>query len=808
MCLASILVYMILFKNIPFCSGGRILQCVEPEREVRYLLTDSRKTFAASASLFFAISGERWDGHSFIGELYQKGVRNFVVERGARIRIEELPQANIFESESSVKTLQQIAACHRKQFDYPVIGITGSNGKTIIKEWLSQLLATDYNIVKSPKSYNSQIGVPLSVWNMGEQHNLAIFEAGISRVREMKYLEQIIEPTIGIFTNIGTAHARGFESQLQKIEEKFTLFNESQAIVYCADHVKLHNYIQQHGKPGQQLVAWSEKDITIDIPFEDDASRENLGHCIALLRYLGIQDSIIQKKISSLKNIPMRLELKKGINNCALIDDTYNNDLAGLSTALDFMKQQHIAPSDSRTVILSDMLETGQNKTVLYKKIASLLEYNHVKRLIGIGEVISAHKDAFTHMQAEFYPDTKAFLDKLRYTDFSRELILVKGARVFQFESIVQRLQEKVHGTLMEINLDALAHNLNFYKSKLSPGTKIMVMVKAFSYGSGSAEVAALLQFHQVDYLAVAYADEGVTLRQHGISLPIMVLNPSSETFDTLLEYTLEPEIYSFRILKEFADFLARKEKQHRIHLKIDTGMRRLGFEPEHTDALLNELKEYPQLKVASIFSHLAGAEDPQHSDFSQRQIQKLKQTAELLEAALGYKVIKHILNSAGIIRYPEGHFDMVRLGIGLYGVEVNNLEQEGLQAVSTLKTSISQIKYIPAGETIGYGRRGVAKQDMQIATIAIGYADGFDRRFSNGKGQVLINGKRAPVIGNVCMDMTMVNITGIEAEEGDDVVVFGKDLPITELADNIGTIPYELLTGVGERVKRVFYVE
>jgi alanine racemase len=799
---------MILFKDIPPCSQGRVLQCTEPAREIRYLLTDSRKTFAASTSLFFAIGGERWDGHSFIGELYQKGVRNFVVEKGVRLRIEELPQANIFESESSVRALQQIAACHRKQFDYPVIAITGSNGKTIIKEWLSQLLATDYSIVKSPKSFNSQIGVPLSVWNMGEQHSLAIFEAGISQVGEMEHLEQIIKPTIGIFTNIGTAHARGFESQLQKIEEKFTLFKEAQVVVYCADHVKLHNYIQQHSSPKQQLVAWSEKDITIDIPFEDDASRENVGHCIALLRYLGMQDDIIHKKISSLKNIPMRLELKKGVNNCALIDDTYNNDLAGLATALDFMKQQHVAPSDSRTVILSDMLETGQNKEVLYKKIASLLGYNHVKRLIGIGEVISAHKDAFAYMQAEFYPDTKAFLEKLRYTDFSRELILVKGARVFHFESIVQRLQEKVHGTLMEISLDALAHNLNFYKSKLNPGTRIMVMVKAFSYGSGSAEVAALLQFHQVDYLAVAYADEGVTLRQHGISLPVMVLNPSSETFDTLLEYNLEPEIYSFRILQEFATFLSGKEKQHHIHLKIDTGMRRLGFEPEQADALLSELKKYPQLKVASIFSHLAGAEDPQHADFSQRQIQKLKQTAEKLESALGYKVIKHILNSAGIIRYPEGHFDMVRLGIGLYGVEVNNLEQEGLQAVSTLKTSISQIKHIPAGETIGYGRKGVAKQDMQLATIAIGYADGFDRRFSNGKGQALVNGKRAPVIGNVCMDMTMVDITGIEAEEGDDVVIFGRDLPITELAKNIGTIPYEILTGVGERVKRVFYVE
>ncbi len=799
---------MIEFKNIAGSVEGQILQMPLPENEIRFLLTDSRHIAGSAGSLFFAIKGEHKDGHAYVQELYLKGVRNFVIEQEAGLPVSYMTDANFIKVPNSIKALQQLVARHRQQFTYPVVGITGSNGKTIIKEWLSQLLAGDYTIVKSPKSYNSQIGVPLSVWDMADQHNLALFEAGISQVGEMAALQEIIQPTIGIFSNIGTAHDKGFSSREEKIQEKFILFKKAKTIIYCRDHAALHSYITQHAAPGQQLIGWSAKSNAFDLPFTDDASRENLGHCIALMQHLGCDAELIQRRISSLKNIPMRLELKKGINNCALVDDTYNNDLAGLSIALAFMKQQHIAPSDSKSVILSDMLETGQDKTVLYRQIARLLKENNIKRVIGIGEVINAHQDAFVGigLKGSFYPDTQIFLEALPQLDFNKELILIKGARKFHFESIVQHLQEKVHGTRMEVNLEALAHNLSFYRSKLEPGTKIMVMVKAFSYGSGSGEVAALLQFHHVDYLAVAYADEGIALRQSGITLPIMVMNPSEATFSKLLEYNLEPEVYSFNLLEALLAYLKREGKNVKIHIKLDTGMRRLGFEPAEVPLLLTKLKEATFVTVASIFSHLAASENPAHQAFTRRQITAFTTAVQELEEGLGYKPIRHIVNSGGIIRFPDAHFDMVRLGIGLYGVEVSGQQQEALQAVSTLKTTISQIKHIPEGETIGYSRKGVASRDSTTATIAIGYADGFDRRFGQGIGKVLINGRKAPVIGSVCMDMTMVDITGIDAKEGDDVIVFGEGLSLMEQAEAIGTIPYELLTNVSERVKRVFF--
>jgi Alr-MurF fusion protein len=820
---------MFTFRKAEEITKGSVLKFYR-DTDIVYLLLDSRKIISPASSLFFAIKGKHHDGHQFIQELYNKGVRSFVIEDNISFKVSELPEANIILVDSAVAALQKLAAFHRSEFSYPVIGITGSNGKTIIKEWLSQLLSKDFNIVRSPKSYNSQTGVPLSVWEMNQQHTLGIFEAGISLPHEMKNLQKVIKPTIGIFSNIGTAHDEGFQSRKEKIEEKLKLFKNADVLIYCRDHEDVDKEIRSHDT-GLKTFTWSrhhDADISIreliregnnsrvtlsshgheysfTIPFADDASIENLMHCIAVLFYFRLDAEEIQNRIYNLHSVAMRLELKEGINSCYLIDDSYNNDLAGLNIALNFLDQQKHARS--KTVILSDVLESGMPEKELYKKIAALLREKEISRLIGIGNVIGRNKEFFG-MENFFYNSTEDFLSKLDPQDFSEEIILVKGARVFEFEKIIQRLQQKVHGTILEVNLDALSHNLNFYRSFLKPQTKIMVMVKAFAYGSGSFEVANLLQFHRVDYLAVAYADEGVALRERGISLPVMVMNPSYQTFDKMAGYNMEPELYNFKILREYLEFLTLHAISSRIHIKIDTGMHRLGFEEKDIPELIALLKNNSRVKVASIFTHLAGADEEVHNEFSLEQFSKFKRITDSFEAELGYKTIKHVLNSAGIVRFPEAQLDMIRLGIGLYGVEATGLKQGNIETVGTLKTIISQIKQVKAGESVGYGRKGRADKDLKIATIAIGYADGYDRRFSNGKGKVLIKGKLCPVIGNVCMDMTMVDITGINANEGDEVIVFGKDLPISRIAENIGTIPYEILTNVSERVKRVFYTE
>jgi alanine racemase len=797
---------------------------------VNYLLTDSRKLIFAQYSLFFAIKGERHDGHRFIQELYNKGVRQFVVEYTQGLNLATIPEANILKVASSTRALQQVAMFHREQFAIPVIGITGSNGKTIVKEWLATLLGRQFNIVRSPKSYNSQIGVPLSVWQMNNTHTLGIFEAGISRPGEMAKLAEVIKPTIGLFTNIGTAHDEGFEHTVQKVNEKLFLFRNVQVLIYCLDHQVIHNQIASFRQGKQQTYTWSRKeananvfvshmqqehgqstlhirygenDLQFSVPFVDDASLENVTHCITAMLYFDLDATEIQARLRMLQPVSMRLELKEGINGCYLIDDTYNNDLAGLTMGLDFLNLQQ--QRSTKTVILSDVLETGLPEKELYEHIGHLLKTKGVHRLIGIGEVISRNKQYFPPV-SEFYPATEDFLKQAISNKFSHQLVLIKGARPFEFEQIVQKLLQKTHGTVLEINLEALSHNLNYYKSKLNSQTKIMVMVKAFAYGSGSAEIASLLQFHRVDYLAVAYADEGVVLRENGIHLPIMVMNPSPQTFDKLLSYRLEPELYSFSILNRFIEYLQDTGQQSPVHIKLDTGMHRLGFEKQDLPRLIQTLKAEGAIKVASVFSHLAAADEEEYNYFSTEQMDKFKEMSGAIEQELGYSPIKHILNSAGIIRFPQYQLDMVRLGIGLYGVESTNQEQAQLETVGTLKTTISQIKRVAAGDTVGYSRKGKVTRDSRIATIAIGYADGFDRRLSNGVGKVWINGKLAPLIGNVCMDMCMVDITGVEAEEGDEVIIFGKQYPIGEMARQMGTIPYEILTSVSERVKRVFY--
>lgn len=802
---------------------------------IRQLLIDSRKLSHAESSLFFAIKGDRHDGHKFIPELYDKGVRTFVVNELPK-NTEKLQEACFLLTADTLHALQHLSAHHRKQFSIPVIGITGSNGKTIVKEWLYQLLREDRNIVRSPKSFNSQVGVPLSVWQMSEENELAVFEAGISFPDEMDHLEKIISPTLGIFTNIGQAHDENFLDARQKIREKLKLFVHTGTLVYCKDYLQLNEEIvSSKALKNLKIFTWSKRSradlqvgkvtryasetelqgvykndfIRIRIPFTDEASIENAIHCWALLLLLGYENNLIAQRMQNLSPVAMRLEMKEGINNCSIINDSYNSDLGSLSIALDFLNQQK--QHAKKTLVLSDILQSGKNEEQLYGEVAELLSKKGVTRLIGIGEAISRQQKKFK-IEKNFFASTPDFLSAYNNSFFVNETILLKGARAFGFEDISKIIQQKAHETVLEINLNAVVHNLNYFRSRLKPGTKIMAMVKAFSYGAGSFEIANILQFHRVDYLAVAYADEGIELRKAGITLPIMVMNPEEQSYDTMIQYNLEPEIFSFRILGMFDEAVKRSAKGNKegfpIHIKLDTGMHRLGFEEKDLNELMVRIRNNKNLKIRSVFSHLAASDEAEHDAFTREQVKKFNGMTDRICSHFDYPILNHILNSAGIIRFPDAQFSMVRLGIGLYGIGTTENEQQQLQNVSTLKTIISQIKHIPANETIGYSRKGIAKTDMQIATVPIGYADGLSRKLSNGKGRMLVGGKFAPIVGNVCMDMCMIDITGIPASEGDEVIVFGENYPITKVAADMATIPYEVFTNVSRRVKRVYYHE
>ena len=806
-----------LFSDLEKITRGKTLQLFR-DQQIITLLTDSRKALVAEGAIFFAIGGLHHDGHQFIARLYEQGVRQFIIERPVADTIKE---ANVLLVDSSISALQRIVASHRSGISAPVIGITGSNGKTIIKEWLYQLLSPEFKIAKNPASYNSQLGVPLSVWQILDHHTLGIFEAGISTVNEMQNLQRVLRPTLGIFTNIGPAHNEGFKNTEEKIKEKLALFKETGLVIYCKDHQEIDQALQQTGihgfswgstdkasvritkENGNYRIVTSQKEFFLQLPFSDQASIENCFHCLLVLLHFGFTAEKIQSRISSLRAVPMRLELKEGVNQCQIIDDTYNNDLAGLQVSLDFLAHQN--QKNKKRVILSDIHESGLSDTALIKKVSSLLSAGHINNFVGIGPVLFSYQNDFPP-DSQFYRSTEEFLREFNFTSLRDEVILIKGARVFTFEKIVHHIQRKVHGTVMEIDLGALVHNLNYFKARLKPSTRIMAMVKAFAYGSGSNEIANVLQYHKIDYLGVAYADEGVELRKSNITLPVMVMNPTEESFEALLKHHLEPEVYSFKILQSLANFL--QDQPCRIHIKVDTGMHRLGFDGEETEGLITLLLERPNLKVASIFSHMAGADESVHDHFSKEQGARFREIADKISQRLNYRPLYHLLNSPGILRLPEFQFDMVRLGIGLYGIDPTDEPHQKLKPVASLKTIISQIKHVAAGESIGYGRKGKAGRAMTTATIAIGYADGFSRAFSEGVGKVMVNGLPASVIGNVCMDMTMIDITDIAAREGDEVVVFGKELPIQELAKSIGTIPYEILTNTSERVKRVFVAE
>lgn len=814
------------------------------DASVEHLLFDSRKVFYPGTSLFIALKGPRRNGHSFIPELYKKGVRNFVVSEP--VSPDDYPGANILFVQDTLKALQQLASFHRKQFSIPVIGITGSNGKTIVKEWLYQLLHEDHNIIRSPKSYNSQLGVPLSVWEMQQQHTLGIFEAGISQSGEMEKLSEIIQPTIGILTNIGEAHSEGFENADKKAEEKIKLFNHASLVVYCCDDwladkaivLKHESGFHKSGKYLFRIFTWgkmqkadlqilkinkrtSETELialyknaetAITIPFTDEASIQNAITCWCIMLHLGIKDSVITKRMKLLQPVNMRLELKKGINHCIIINDSYSADLSSLHIALNFLKNK--SGVSKKTVILSDFFQSGMKDEELYGKIATELSHYKIDRVIGIGLNISNYLKPVSSnghgLQTEFYTSTEDFISSLRFSDFRDEAVLVKGARVFHFEKIIQLLEQKAHQTELELNLNAVAHNLQQYQQLLQPATKMMAMVKAFAYGSGGAEIANTLQFHKVDYLGVAYADEGVELRKAGITLPMMVMNTEKETYETLVSHQLEPVIFSFTILKELDAFLKKEGiKNYPVHLEIETGMNRLGFPASEINNLCAAIRATTSFRVQTVFSHLAASEDPSMDNFSKEQFDLFKKACEELQNGMSYSFLRHIANSAAILRHPQMQMDMVRLGIGLYGVDSAASGKLDLQPVATLKSTIAQLRNLKKGDTVGYNRKGKIESDSLIATISIGYADGFSRRLGNGAGKVFVKGKLAPVVGSVCMDMIMADVTGIDnIKEGDEVIIFGKELPIQDLAAWAGTIPYEIMTGISQRVKRVYFEE
>ncbi|WP_428329630.1 bifunctional UDP-N-acetylmuramoyl-tripeptide:D-alanyl-D-alanine ligase/alanine racemase [Mucilaginibacter sp.] len=803
-------------------AGGSIVK----DQPISTLLTDSRRINNPTEALFFALSGRR-NGHEFIAEAYAAGVRNFVVKQGPEIKV---PEANFLIVEDVLEALQTLAAYHRSRFDLDVIGITGSNGKTIVKEWLYQLLAADKNIVRNPKSYNSQIGVPLSVWQISEQNDLGIFEAGISTVGEMSKLEAIIKPTIGVLTHIGPAHDEGFKNRRQKVAEKLTLFKNCRLLIHnydelidLQDEIAVKNCFTWSTKFKQaDLYVFSEtvisknfylrakykgNEIECLIPFLDEASIENAIVCWAFMLAMGYSPAEADKRIERLSAVSMRLELKTGVNDCSVIDDSYNSDIQSLEIALNFLNQQN--QHNKKTLILSDIFQSGLQPDVLYQQVADMIRIKKVDKFIGVGEALNKYQDYFEVAEKYFYPDTSIMLQHLRALNFKEETILIKGSRSFEFERISRVLVQKAHETVMEINLNALLNNLNFYRSKLKPGVKVMAMVKAFSYGSGTFEVANILQYNKVDYLAVAYIDEGVALRNTGITLPIMILNPEASAFDKLTEYKLEPVIYSFGLFDDFIKYAqAKNVLNYPVHLKIDTGMHRLGFEDFEIETLCDLLERNRYVHVQSIFSHLVASEAKQHDDFTLKQIANFEKAFKQVEKTLGYKVTRHICNTSGITRWPNAHYDMVRLGIGLYGVDLATADDTGLQPIASLKTSIAQVKKVKANETISYSRSGSLVKDGKIATVRIGYADGYLRAFGNGKGKMMVRGVMAPTVGNITMDMCMIDVSGTDAQEGDEVIIFNDQHRIEELAIQIGTIPYEILTNVSQRVKRVYFYE
>lgn len=807
------------------------------DAQIRWLLTDSRSLCFPEESLFFALQSQRNDGHRYIQDLYRRGVRNFVVEKTSvdGEPLSDYADANILLVPSTLSALQRLAERHRDEFDIPIVGITGSNGKTMVKEWLYQLLSPQMNVTRSPRSYNSQIGVPLSVWLLSEQTDIGVFEAGISQPGEMESLRDIIQPTIGILTSLGDAHQENFRSLDEKCTEKLHLFHGAKVVFYNSDDDTVSRCMRRSGytgekmgwsrnnetapfyvasvvpsadRPGQTQVTYLYKGVraTYRLPFIDDASVECSIACAAVARYLGVTANDLDRRMQDIEPVAMRLEVKEGRHGCTLINDSYNSDVNSLDIALDFMNRRPDHQGRKRALILSDIQQSGKGATELYDEVNRLCLQRGVSRFIGIGPTIQSCADRITIADKAFFPDVNQFVQSRVFHTLRDEVILLKGARIFGFDRLTELLEQKVHETILEVNLNAVVDNLNYYRSFLHPGTKLVCMVKADAYGAGAVEVAKTLQDHCVDYLAVAVADEGVTLRRNGITQNIIIMNPEMTAFKTMFDYDLEPEVYSFRLM----DALIRAAEKEGItgwpvHIKLDTGMHRLGFDPEKDlDGVIDRLKGQSAIIPRSVFSHFVGSDSDDFDEFSAEQFRKFDAGSRKLQAAFSHKILRHMDNSAGIEHFPDRQLDMCRLGLGLYGINPRN--NKVLHTVSTLKTTILQMRHVPKEETVGYSRRGVLQRDSVIAAIPIGYADGLDRHLGRGACYCLVNGQRAPYVGNICMDVAMIDVTDIDCKEGDSVEIFGEHLPVTVLSDVLDTIPYEVLTGVSSRVKKVYF--
>ena len=803
------------------------------EANIGWLLTDSRSLCFPEETLFFAIRTQRNDGHHYIPELYRRGVRNFVVEDVPDDAMGSYPDANFLKVTATLAALQRLAERHRDEFDIPVVGITGSNGKTMVKEWLYQVLSPQMVVTRSPKSYNSQIGVPLSVWLLDEHTQVALLEAGISQTGEMDRLRDIIQPTIGILTSIGQAHQENFRSMDEKCMEKLLLMHDAKVVVYNADDEVVSRCMRKSGYKGKR-VAWSKDDPqaalyvrqvvtkdttttihyiynkveegTFHLPFIDDASVECSLACAATALYLGVDKEALDVRMSQLEPVAMRLEVKEGQRGCTLINDSYNSDVSSLDIALDFMSRRPDHKGRRRTLILSDIQQSGQQPAELYRTVGDMAEKRGVEKFIGIGRQLMEHADQIRQAEKFFFRDVKEFVASEVFRSLSNEVILVKGARQFGFDHITELLEQKVHETILEVNLNALVANLNHYRSFMRPDTKMICMVKADAYGAGAVEVAKTLQDHRVDYLAVAVADEGVTLRKNGITSNIIIMNPEMTAFKTMFDYDLEPEVYSFRLMDALVK-AAEKEgiTGFPVHIKLDTGMHRLGFDPKNDiDEVIDRLRRQSAIIPRSVFSHFVGSDSDDFDRFSAHQFELFNEASKKLQGAFDHKILRHICNSAGIEHFPERQLDACRLGLGLYGID--SRDNHILNTVSTLKTTILQLRHVPKEETVGYSRKGVLTRDSLIAAIPIGYADGLNRHLGRGRCYCLVNGQKAPYVGNICMDVAMVDVTGIDCREGDTVEIFGEHLPVTVLSDTLDTIPYEVLTGISNRVKKVYF--
>ena len=848
------------------------------DAQIGWLLTDSRSLCFPEETLFFALKTQRNDGHRYIADLYRRGVRNFVVTTvpaaPSLVRSDSIaasvessaglyPDANFLVVPSPLAALQRLAERHRDEFNIPIVGITGSNGKTMVKEWLYQLLSPQFSVTRSPKSFNSQIGVPLSVWLLNEQTQVGIFEAGISEMGEMEALSDIIQPTIGVLTSLGAAHQENFRSLEEKCMEKMRLFDGAKVLAYNSDDDIVSRCIRRSGFKGEK-IGWSRENISAplyieaattthsplpslqvtyiykgtreqySLPFFDEASLQCSFACAAVALYLGVTPDQLAERMSQLEPVAMRLEVKEGQHGCTLINDSYNSDINSLDIALDFMSRRVSATTPNvsmagLTLILSDIFQSGMSDADLYGEVNALCMKRGVSRIIGIGPRITASAALFLVGEKSFFATTDDFLHSELFRSLHDEVILIKGARPFGFDRITELLEQKVHETILEVNLNAVVDNLNYYRSFLKPETKLVCMVKADAYGAGAVEVAKTLQEHRVDYLAVAVADEGVTLRHNGITQNIMIMNPEMTAFKTMFDYDLEPEVYSFRLM----DALIHAAEQQGItgwpvHIKLDTGMHRLGFDPEKDiDEVIRRLKGQNAIIPRSVFSHFVGSDSDDFDNFSAMQFQKFDVASKKLQAAFSHKILRHMDNSAAIQHFPERQLDMCRLGLGLYGYDPRAaapalvrsdsipaslaanpaVSTTALRPVSTLKTTILQLRRVPKDETVGYSRKGILTRDSLIAAIPIGYADGLNRHLGCGACYCLVNGQKAPYVGNICMDVAMIDVTDIpDVHEGDTVEIFGEHLPASVLSDVLQTIPYEVLTSVSNRVKKVYF--